>query len=128
MDMVIVWAISWWYGSGWLEQFSRLRSQLGASYDYFSIGLLLRTLFSPFRQISAGRVDGPLGVKVRAFVDKLMSRFIGAFVRLVLVFAGTIWLILQTVVGMSGLLLWTIVPILPLFGFVMMLSGWVPAW
>jgi hypothetical protein len=128
MDMVIVWAISWWYGSGWLGQFARLRSQLSASYDYFSIGLLLRTLFSPFRQISAGRVDGPLGVKMRAFVDKLMSRFIGAFVRLGLVVAGTIWLILQAVIGMSGLLLWTIVPILPLFGFVMMLSGWVPAW
>ena len=126
--MVIVWALSWWYGQGWLVQFSRLRSQLASSYDYFSIGQLASTLFAPFRQISAGRVGGPIGVQARAFFDRQLSRVIGAFVRLLLIIIGSVWLILQVLFGTLILLMWLIMPLLPVIGFVLMLSGWVPSW
>lgn len=126
--MVIVWAISWWYGAGWLEQLAKLKERLVAAYDYFSIGLLARTLFAPFRQISAGRVDGSLGMRWRAFIDKLLSRFIGASVRLVLIIAGTVWISLQAIFGVLIVVLWAFVPLLPLIGLIMTLSGWVPSW
>lgn len=128
MVMIIVWAFSWWYGAGWAAQLVRLRERLVASYDYFSIGLLCRTLFSPFRQISAGKVNGPIGLKWRAFVDKLISRFIGAFVRLMLIVVGSTWLVTQATLGALGLLVWAFVPFIPLIGFVFMLAGWVPSW
>lgn len=128
MDMIIVWAISWWYGAGWLEQFSKLKERLATSYDYFSIGLLMRTLFAPFRQISAGRVNGPIGLQLRAFADRLISRFIGAFVRSILIVVGTVWMIVQTILGAMAMVLWAAVPVLPFVGFVCMLSGWVPSW
>lgn len=128
MDMIIVWAFSWWYGAGWVAQFARLREQLASSYDYFSIGLLGRTLFAPFRQISAGKVDGPVGVKLRAFADRLISRVIGAIVRVILIAAGIVWMSLQAVIGATLLVLWVFVPFAPFIGFVLMLSGWVPVW
>jgi hypothetical protein len=128
MSMVIVWALSWWYGTGWKAFLLGLRERLEASYDYFSIGLLASTLFAPFRQISAGNVSGPIGIRLRAFVDKLISRFIGAIVRLVLIIAGIVWLFVQAVGGAIALVLWAVVPILPLVGFIIMLSGWVPSW
>lgn len=128
MDMIIVWAFSWWYGAGWAAQFNKLREQLASSYDYFSIGLLARTLFSPFRQISAGKVRGPIGVKLRAFVDRLISRIIGAFVRAILIVVGVMWMLVQVAVGVAALFLWAFVPFAPLIGFVLMLSGWVPVW
>lgn len=126
--MIIVWAFSWWYGAGWLAQFARLRERLASSYDYFSIGLLLRTLFSPFRQISAGKVNGPIGVKIRAFADRLISRVIGAIVRLILIIVGAAWLATVAIVGALVLIVWLFVPFFPLIGFILMLSGWTPSW
>lgn len=128
MSMVIVWALSWWYGAGWKAFLLGLRERLASSYDYFSIGLLASTLFAPFRQISAGRVQGPIGVQLRAAVDKLISRIIGAFVRLILIFVGIVWLFLQALIGVVLLVVWALLPILPLIGFIFMLSGWVPTW
>ena len=128
MDMVIVWVFSWWYGAGWKARLSHLRDQLSTSYDYFSIGLLLGSLFAPFRQISANRVDGPIGVQLRAFFDKQLSRIIGAFVRIVLIIAGIIWLALQSIWGVVVMIGWAMLPVLPFVGFTLMLSGWVPLW
>jgi hypothetical protein len=128
MVMIIVWALSWWYGAGWKARTLRVYEQLLTTYDYFSIGLLGRTLFSPFRQISAGNVDGPIGVKLRAFVDKQISRTIGSIVRTILIIAGIVWLALQAIFGVVSLAVWALMPIAPFIGFIIMLSGWVPSW
>ena len=126
MVMIIVWAVSWWYGAGWLRQLARIKEQLASAYDYFSISILLRTLFAPFRQISASGVDGPVGVKIRAFVDKLISRIIGACVRIILIFTGIVWMSLLVLVGIILLVGWAFIPFMPLIGFIVMLSGWMP--
>ncbi len=128
MSMVIVWALSWWYGAGWKSVLLGLKERLALSYDYFSIGLLASTLFAPFRQISAGRVQGPIGIQIRAAVDKLISRIIGAIVRLILIFVGAVWLFVQSLIGVLVLVAWAFLPILPVIGFIVMLSGWVPTW
>ena len=126
--MVIVWALSWWYGAGWKARLVDLRNQLVSSYDYFSIGLLISSLFAPFRQISAGKVRGPIGLQLRAFLDRQISRVIGAIVRTILIITGVVWLCVQAIIGALVIILWAIVPILPLIGFIAMLSGWVPIW
>lgn len=126
--MVIVWALSWWYGAGWKACLLRLRDHLASSYDYFSLGLLISSLFAPFRQISAGKVRGPLAVQLRAFFDRQISRVIGAFVRSIIIVTGSIWLVLQVIGGIVAVAAWALIPILPLLGFILMLSGWVPVW
>lgn len=126
--MFIVGLLSWWYGAGWKARLVGLHNQLASSYDYFSIGLLLSSLFAPFRQISAGKVRGPIGVQLRAFFDRQISRVIGAIVRTILIISGIVWLSLQAVVGSIVIIMWAIVPILPFIGFVVMLAGWVPSW
>lgn len=94
--------------------------------DYFSIDLLVKTLFSPFRQISAGSVDGPVGLKLRAFFDKLISRIIGGIVRTIVLVIGLVTIILGLVIGVVYLALWAVIPLLPIAGLVLMLTGWVP--
>ncbi len=126
--MVIVWALTWWYGSGWKQCLLGMRDRLAASYDYFSFELLVRTLFSPYRQISAGKIRGPIGAQLRAFVDRQISRVIGAVVRTILIITGLFWLSVQLLVGTLMLVAWTVVPLLPFVGFILMLSGWVPSW
>lgn len=124
--MFIVGLFSWWYGVGWRQRVVFLREQLAAMSDYFSIDLLLRTLFNPFRQISAGGVRGPLGVQMRAFFDQVISRFIGAMIRGAVIVVGAIGLVLYAVIGAIFVVLWAFVPLLPLVGFVLWLIGWMP--
>lgn len=124
--MFIVGILSWWYTVGWLQQFRALQARLDRTADYFSIDLLARTLFSPFRQISAGRVRGPLGVHIRAFFDKLISRIIGAMVRLTIIVVGGVWLVVSAVLGAAFAILWAAVPAVPVIGILLAMSGWVP--
>lgn len=126
--MFIVGLLSWWYGNGWMAEAKRVQERIASAADYFSIGLLAKTLFSPFRQISAGRVDGPIGVKWRAFVDRLISRCIGAIVRIFMIVIGIVWIVAVATIGGITLVAWLVVPVLPIVGLVMMLVGWVPPW
>lgn len=124
--MFIVGILSWWYTAGWRQQFVNVQARLSRTLDYFSIDLLLRTFFSPFRQISAGRVTGSLDVQVRAFFDRLVSRLIGAMVRGAIIVLGTLWIICSTLISGSLAVLWLVVPLLPIAGVVVAMIGWVP--
>lgn len=124
--MFILGMLSWWYGTGWRQRVSLLRDRLAGTMDYFSIDLLLRTFFSPFRQISAGKVNGPLGVQMRAFFDRLISRLIGAMIRFTMIIAGLVVITFHAIFGAVALLLWAFVPMLPLAGIALFVTGWVP--
>jgi hypothetical protein len=124
MVMVLVLnLLRWWYTDGWRARARLVADRLDGTIDYFSIDLLLKTLFSPFRQISAGRVDGPLGVQFRALIDKLFSRIIGAFIRLIILVIGGIIIGLQVLLSLIILLGWMIVPLFPVIGLILTLIG-----
>lgn len=126
--MFLVGLISWWYGRGWREQLTILQRRLGATAAFFSIGQLLMTLFAPFRQISAGRTSGPAGAVLRGLVDNLISRMIGAIVRLFTIIAGIIVLAVQAIYGVLIVVFWLFVPLFPVVGLIIMAIGWVPLW
>ena len=126
MIMVIIGMLSWWYTTGWRQRVSLLREKLASTVDYFSIDLLLRTLFSPYRQISAGKVTGPLGVQMRAFFDRLISRMIGAMIRLFMIIVGIVAIILHVIIGSAMVACWAVVPFAPIMGVVLFMTGWIP--
>lgn len=127
--MFLVGLISWWYGRGWLGQWRRIAERFSRTNDFFSIGYLFSTLFSPFRQISAsGPANASFGASVRAFFDKLISRIIGGFVRFFTIIAGCIVLIFQGLYEIVIMIAWWFLPILPIAGFIMLAIGWVPQW
>lgn len=125
--MFILGLLTWWYGPGWKKAGTILAEKAVVSEDYFSIDLLLKTLFSPFRQISAdtGR-GGTLGDRLRAAFDKLFSRVIGAVIRLILVVTGAAWLLLHIIFDIVVLLIWPLLPLLPVIGFILSVSGFIP--
>ena len=124
--MVIVGLLSWWYTIGWKQAAERILVRLAGLLDYFSIGLLLKTLFSPFRQISAGKVNGPLPVQLRAFADRLISRVIGAVIRTMVMLVGIGALLIGVILSVLYLVGWAFVPLLPIIGLTLMLGGWIP--
>lgn len=103
----------WWYTRGWQLYLQHFVDQLKNAVDFFSVGLLVRHLFAPFRQISAGDVvSSDLNTKLSAFADRLFSRLIGTVVRLVLLVVGTIVIILRTLLGALIALVWPLAPLL----------------
>lgn len=126
MVMVIVELLQWWYGAGWKQQLITIGNRIAGVYDYYSIDLLLRSLFAPFRQISAAKVEGSLEMRWRAFVDRLVSRTIGTIMRSILIVIGIISIFGIVVIGGILLLLWAFVPLAPIIGIVLTLIGWVP--
>jgi len=124
--MVILNLLTWWYGVGWRRQVILLKERLAKTSDYFSIDLLLRTLFAPFRQLSAGKVDGPIGVKIRAFFDRLISRIIGGIVRLTMIGIGGVTIGFQALLGVIRLVGWAVVPVVPIIGLILSIAGWMP--
>ncbi len=121
--LLVVELLRWWYTAGWRQRAGRIAVQLEGTIDYFSMDLLLKTLFAPFRQISAGKVDGSLEVKLRALVDKLFSRVIGAFVRTLIIIIGAIVILLQVIIGLLILLGWALLPLLPVAGLILSVKG-----
>ena len=118
--------LGWWYGAGWKQRAGMVKERLASFMDYFSIDLLLKTLFTPFRQISAEKTTGSLNVQMHAFFDRLISRIIGMIVRLVMIIIGAAAIILYAIVGLLALILWAFVPLLPILGLVLFLVGWMP--
>lgn len=126
--MFLVGIISWWYGHGLQGQIGRFRRRLTVTAGYFSIGQLFSTLFSPFRQISADKVNGSIGAQLRAFSDQIISRVIGAIVRTFTIIAGLIVMVAQSLFESALLVFWVLLPVFPVVGLIMLAIGWVPQW
>lgn len=127
--MFLVGLISWWYGRGWIEQWRRVLKRFKATLDFFSVGQLMSTLFTPFRQISASPgSDGSFGSAMRGMVDKLISRCIGAFVRLGTIIFGLVVILFQAVYVAVMMIVWWFLPLLPVAGLILLAIGWVPSW
>lgn len=114
--MVIIDLFSWWYGTGWITLAQGVGHRLSAVLRFFSVPMLLGSLFSPFRQISAANTGGPLGVQLRAWGDRTFSRFMGMIVRLLVILVGVAALAVTAVFGLVIIILWPLVPVLPVIG------------
>jgi len=123
--MLAVSFLQWWYTRGWGIYFLGFRDRLRNTADFFSIGLLLKTLFAPFRQISAnerGENGGPQAALV-AFFDRLLSRVIGCIVRICVIVGGLVSLVLILVGGLAISILWPLIPLAPVAGIVLCTMG-----
>ena len=106
----------WWYGAGWADQVGLAKVRLAKANDFFSIPLLVKNLFQPFRQISVGKVKGSLDVVLRAWLHQIISRWIGSMIRTVMIVIGMLWLFVVLAVNMLWLLAWPLFPVFPLVG------------
>ena len=121
--MLAISMLQWWWTRGWGIFATTLRHKLTDLLDKFSFGNLLRTLFAPFRQIDAGRVEGPLAVRWQAWLGRTFSRLIGAVVRLVLLLVGMILVILEAVASLILIILWPLVPCVPVVCVILAVMG-----
>lgn len=119
--------ISWWYGKGWALKAEKIMESLDRSIDYFSLGILIKTWFSPFHQIDAGKFsNAPFDVRMRKFFDRSFSRVFGAFLRTIVMLVGIIVIAFKAILGLITLVFWPILPAFPVLFMGVFLSGWTP--
>ena len=123
--MAITEMFLWWYSSGWKVFVGKLKAALSSITDFFSMGSLVRTLFKPYRQISAetARDGASLDIKFHMFLDRLISRIVGFFSRLTLLLVGIIIIIFGGIISFILAILWPIIPLLPIVGIVLTAMG-----
>ena len=102
--------LTWWYSRGWLELAHRSAKFVSDLYNYFSVNLLLRTIFAPWKRIISYGSQS-LNEKLRSLGDNLVSRMVGLGVRLVVLITAVILLFLSLVISVVAVLVWPLVPI-----------------
>jgi hypothetical protein len=121
--MFLVGIFQWWYGDGLLRYIRQSFLGVLRTADFFSVGLLLQTLFNPFRQISAAPVGGAMSMQLSAFFDKLFSRAVGTVVRSGVIIVGILMIVLRFLWMVLGVLLWLALPIFPIISIVLWQMG-----
>jgi hypothetical protein len=108
--MIVTSLIEWWYGKGWKSANEHAQKRIQGAYRMFSIPILVRTLFSPWRRIITAPGAG-LDAHIRAAVDNLVSRVVGFVVRSMVLFVAMVTISVSTVVSILEVVIWPIVPI-----------------
>jgi len=114
----------WWYSAGWSWVWQRaVLQRIEWCLETFSMTTLIATWFAPFKQTYAGNVNGAIGLKIRAFFDRQISRVIGFIVRSILLLTGLICLVFAILSGFLLIALWGIIPLLPIVSIILIAMG-----
>jgi hypothetical protein len=100
---------TWWYGQGWAAAAQNTRKMLMSILHAFSVLILLRTLFAPWRRIIT-YPGASLEAKLHAFGDNIVSRAIGFVVRLIVLLTAFLMSAVALITGIAGVILWPLVP------------------
>ena len=92
--------------------------------NYFSIPLLLSTLFSPWKRYSwrYGK-NFRLGEYLSVFVTNIFSRLMGFLCRVVLILAGITMQMVIVIVGALAIIFWLAIPLIIIFLVVLLFYG-----
>lgn len=108
--------IRWHYYEGLLSIYFIIGNFVWFFYEFFSIPLLLKTLFSPFHRLDEGYAKGlKLEQWAQTFIVNSLMRIVGAFLRLFLILIGIIMIVLTVLFGAFFLIVWALAPLLLIF-------------
>ena len=101
----------WYYGEAVKDILTGWRNYIIFSLNYFSIPLLLRTLFSPWRRDITKK---PRGLDVQRIFEYVafnsISRGLGFLVRFFTIIAGIIFSLVVVISGFVFFVIWLILP------------------
>lgn len=121
--MILTQFLRWWYGSGWMSAGKELVFLLRRTAGEFSLGILLRTLYSPWkRTINLAGPNTPINVRIQWWIGNQISRFIGLLIRLITLCLALVLMVVISALGLAGLVLWPLLPIGWLISLIMGIS------
>ncbi len=105
---------SWWYGEALTNYLIAIKVMVGKVYSFFSIRVLIKTLFDPWKRDAYSVENASLQARMKIWLDNMISRLVGFAVRLFTVLLGLAAILLFFVLLLVGLLVWLAFPILVL--------------
>lgn len=108
--MLAIEFFAWWYGAGWLQTVRNVQKRLAKTSHMFSVPILLRTLFAPWKRI-VSYPGASLDAKLRAASDNLFSRCVGFTVRIMVLLAAFIMLTVVGVFALAEVVVWPLLPL-----------------
>ncbi len=121
--MLILDFLKWWYQKGLIDLFFRLQTTFMRVFDFFSVDILIKTLFQPFKLIDNEAHGQDFISKIRAYFDRLFSSLFGAMIRLVTLIFGVLVLFILSIFLILMALFWLILPILPIIFIFLFIFG-----
>lgn len=107
--MLIIGFVNWWYGAGWAKWYQKLGQRIHDLFESFSVPILLRTMFEPWRRIIT--LPGKsIQERLRAVLDNAVSRLVGFTVRFFVLLAVLVLLVFWLIVGVLEIVIWPILP------------------
>ncbi len=110
--------IAWWYGSAFQRLAMILLSVLHNTADHFSIKILLKTLFEPWKRDVLSSRGLAFDDQIRIYLMNILSRLIGASVRSIVILIGGLWLCLIALGGLIVFFVWSFFPLLMPLGLI----------
>ena len=111
--MIFISYLYWHYTFGFRTLFREVSDLADAFYSYFSVIYLLNTLFYPWhRYIEPYKSGFYISELLWTLSQNLISRILGAVVRLAAIFAGIAVTFLTIVFGLLFALIWLVLPVL----------------
>jgi hypothetical protein len=108
----------WWYSKGLRDFFIYLKAIFLKIADIFSVKLLLRTFFSPWKRDITSMEGLPLNQMIQVIVFNLISRIIGAFIKTIILFIYLIALSVFVAVSLFLVVLWVFLPLISIIGLI----------
>ena len=112
--------LGWWYSRGWLWVIEKTFERLHAIGQVFAVHVLLRTWFSPWKQIYTKKTFQNF---IRVTVDNAVSRCVGAVVRGAILFWALLLGVLVIVFGAVIFIAWPFIPFLTILLPILALDG-----
>jgi len=111
MLIAVFW--KWYYGEAVKNILTAWKNFILFAVNYFSIPLLFKTLFVPWKRDFTKKPKGWNFKKLFEYLAfNLISRGVGFFMRLLMIIAGAIFLIFVIVAGAVFFMLWLILPLI----------------
>lgn len=116
---LIPYYFSWHYTSAIKNLFKIWRNFIWFVYNFFSISILTRTLFSPFKRLKEN-YGGGLDIEkwFESVVVTTIMRVVGFCIRFVVITFGLFFVFLMATVGLLLIMIWFLVPFILVTMFV----------
>lgn len=125
IDMIVV-MFKWWYSEGWKHAFMSVILRSNNMLEKFSVPILLKTLFEPWKQIKSYAGSGSsLNDKAYVLFDNAFARTFGFILRINLIIIAMIISVLVGLVSLVLAIVWPVIPFLPVVFVVLGLQSYV---
>lgn len=101
---------SWWYYDEPMYLWRSVKIITKKFLSSFSVAVLLRTLFDPWKKDVVYLENASLDAQLKAFADNVFSRCIGFVVRLFTIIIGLVLTGIVFVLLLTGFLVWLMLP------------------